>query len=97
MSENRLIDAHALLEKVQFRLPIDNQNAEVISGCVNIARRLIENAPTVGVVEVVRCEHCRHSDTISCPEGRVWCNHMTRYMKKDGFCSEGKENIDEQQ
>ena len=53
-NEKRLIDANELLEKVQFRLPIDNQNAEVIAGCVGIARRLIENAPTVDAVEVVR-------------------------------------------
>ena len=52
-NEVRLIDANALLEKVQFRLPIDNQTAEVIAGCVNITRRLIENAPTVDAVEVV--------------------------------------------
>lgn len=39
---------------------------------------------------VSSCEHCRSSDTISCPAGRVWCNHMMRYMKADGFCSEGK-------
>lgn len=51
-NEKRLIDANALLELVQFRLPIDNQNAEVIAGCVNITRRLIENAPTVDAVEV---------------------------------------------
>ena len=50
----RLIDADALLEKVQFRLPIDNHNAEVISGCVGISRRLIETAPTIDAVPVVR-------------------------------------------
>ena len=53
-NEKRLIDANALLELVQFRLPIDNQNAEVIAGCVDITRRLIKNAPTVDAVEVVR-------------------------------------------
>lgn len=42
--------------------------------------------------EPIRCEHCVSHDTISCPKGRVWCNHMMRYMKKDGFCSEGKES-----
>ena len=52
-TEKRLIDANALLELVQFRLPIDNHNAEVISGCVDITRRLIQNAPTVDAVEVV--------------------------------------------
>ena len=48
-----LIDRNVLLEKVQFRLPIDNQNAEVIAGCVGITRRLIEDTPTVDAVEAV--------------------------------------------
>ena len=50
--EKRLIDANALLEKVQFRMDIDNKNAEIIAGCVDITRRLIENAPTVDAAEV---------------------------------------------
>lgn len=43
----RLIDADALMENVQFRLPIDNKNGEIIDGCVRITRRIIENAPTI--------------------------------------------------
>ena len=48
-----------------------------------------------GVTIPTRCEHCQCSDTISCPAGRVWCSRMMRYMKLDGFCSEGKEKINE--
>ena len=51
-TEKRMIDANKLLEKVQFRMAIDNKNAEIIAGCVDITRRLIENAPTVDAVEV---------------------------------------------
>ena len=46
----RLIEANALLDKVQFRMAIDNKNAEIIAGCVDITRRLIENAPTVDAI-----------------------------------------------
>ena len=60
-NEKRLIDANALLELVQFRLPIDNQNAEVIAGCVDITRRLIENAPTVDAVEVTCIEEVKQA------------------------------------
>ena len=56
MATKRLIDANALLEKVQFRMAIDNKNAEIIAGCVDITRRLIDNAPTVDAVEVVHGE-----------------------------------------
>ena len=56
--QNDLISRSALLEIVQFRHPIDNHNAEVIAGCVDITRRIIENTPAVDAVKVVRCKDC---------------------------------------
>lgn len=49
----RLIDADALLEKVQYRIPVDNHNGEVIKGCVDITRRLIEAEKTIGPADLV--------------------------------------------
>ena len=54
---------------------------------ISTADHLIANGVTIHTT----CEHCQLSDTISCPAGRVWCSRMMRYMKLDGFCSEGKE------
>ena len=84
----RLIDANALLEKVVFRLPIDNKNAEVIAGCVDITRRLIENAPTVDAVEVVRCKDCQYS--AMCEDGTVMCWVYRTKLHPDAFCSYGE-------
>ena len=95
-NEKRLIDANALLELVQFRLPIDNQNAEVIAGCVNITRRLIENAPTVDAVEVVRCKDCKHCiPDENLIGGYGDCNRFERdndnsVVYEDDFCSYGE-------
>ena len=61
-NEKRLIDANALLELVQYRLPIDNHTGEVIAGCVNITRRIIENAPTVDAVVLP----CKIGDSLWC-------------------------------
>lgn len=72
-NEKRLIDANALLENVQFRSPIDNKNAEVIAGCVDITRRLIENAPTVDAAEVVRCKDCKHLNVLNRKEIYAHC------------------------
>ena len=41
------------------------------------------NVPTI-------CENCTHHDTESCPENRVWCKYLRRYMKMDGYCSFGE-------
>ena len=40
--------------------------------------------------EVVLCQNCTHHDTESCPENRVWCKYLRRYMKPDGYCSYGE-------
>ena len=52
-NEKRLIEANALLEKMQFRLPINDKTSEVIAECMEIVVRYIKNAPTVDAVEVV--------------------------------------------
>ena len=52
-TEKRLIDANALLEKIQYRLPIVGTIGEVLSDIVGMTRRHIEEAPTVDAVEVV--------------------------------------------
>lgn len=56
----RLIDANVLLEKVQFRLQLDTELSEIVAGCVNITQKLIEAAPTIDAVEVVRCKDCKN-------------------------------------
>lgn len=96
----RLIDADALAEKVQFRLPIDNYNAEVISSCVNITRRLIENAPTIDAVPVVRCAKCKYSMLWRKPTDKAVGDCIIRKMHSeddwfyavaaDDFCSYGE-------
>ena len=95
-SGKRLIDANSLLEKVQFRMDIDNRNAEIIAGCVDITRRLIENAPTVDAVEAVRCKDCKHYvwDEF---DGCYCCIQIGRFTKKDFFCSYGERKDDGKQ
>ena len=39
--------------------------------------------------EIVRCRECQNHKP-SNVRGRVWCKTMGRYMKEDGFCSEGE-------
>lgn len=78
MEEKRLIDANEVLE-----------NLDVIRGCgptdwddgINAAIRLVENAPTIDAVQVIRCGECSHSRALdrtdpyedSYVEGCLWC------------------------
>ena len=52
----------------------------------NIADHLIANGVTIPVL----CQNCKHHDTYTCPENRVWCKYLRRYMKLDGYCSYGE-------
>ena len=101
----RYIDADALKEQIQFRLPIDNKNAEVISGCVDITRRIIDNAPTADVVEVVRCKDCKHFHRaiLECVDGNPsdwgicdceWFNSEDYDVTENDFCSYGERRND---
>ena len=88
---NDLISRSALLEKVQFRLPIDNHNAEVISGCVDITRRLIEEAPTIEAEPVVRCCECkRRYDADECPMCFLIDGVYHEYTNGNGYCDRGE-------
>ena len=49
-NEQRLIDANALLEKIQFRRPAIDTETKIVSDCVQIVRKDIVAAPTVDAV-----------------------------------------------
>lgn len=53
-----------------------------------VVKAVAENCPTVDAVEVVRCNACQSHEPCAV-KGRVWCKKLCRYMKEDGFCSEG--------
>jgi hypothetical protein len=40
-------------------------------------------------IEVIHCKDCQSHEPCEV-RNRVWCSKMGRYMKEDGFCSEGK-------
>lgn len=42
------------------------------------------------VGDKILCQNCTHHDTEDCPQNRVWCKMLRRYMKLDGYCSFGE-------
>ena len=59
-NEKRLIDANALIAEYD----------RVHVGEPGKARKLIEDAPTVEAVEIVRCRDCKHKHSDS------WCEYV---------------------
>lgn len=80
----RLIDANDLLAEY------DRQH----EGEPGKARKLIEDAPAVDAVEVVRCKDCRH---ITVERGLCFCNVWEKFngMGYEGFCNYGERRPDE--
>ena len=78
-SEKRLIDANALIAEYD----------RVHIGEPGKARKLMEDAPTVDAVEVVRCRDCKyHEDTLVI--GFEHCCLYDLTMRYNDFCSYGK-------
>lgn len=55
------------------------------------AAHMIEEAPAVEAVPVVRCNECVHSEeTLLLPEGILYCNANAVPFQKNGYCNRGK-------
>lgn len=78
---SRYIDADALLEKVQFRVRINDDTDKTIKRCVEITRNLIENAPTADVAPVVHAiwKNCGEGD------GDWYCTNCKQCQTFDKF------------
>lgn len=85
----RLIDADALkwiisnnVYKVRDRFGSEDYGMFWIGGI----QMVIDAAPTIDAVPVVRCVDCVH---IGCDEGATWCTHP-RWVQLDGYCANGE-------
>ena len=70
-NEKRLIDANALREIYkkwipQLANPEDNGDRRGVETCIAV----LEDAPTIAAVEVVRCKDCKHRYSDS------WCEYV---------------------
>ena len=103
----RYIDADALLEK-RWDVPFETNDAHYVQ-VVDVAD--IENAPTADVVEVVRCEGCKHfyeyrdeyKSKVEGADGDCYIrilnsdNHQFCGVKYNDYCSLGERKTDNEQ
>ena len=84
-NEKRLIDANALIAEYD----------RVHIGAPGGARKLMEDAPEVDAVEVVRCKDCKHYE---CHKRKIYENCVRDYRlvptKPNDFCSYGERRTD---
>ena len=89
----RFIDADRALEIVYER-GIAHPNAYHLT---NYAMLVLQEAPTVDVVEVVRCRNCKYGDWDSKPDDAMVCMRTKDGFWRSGndFCSCGKRREDD--
>lgn len=73
----RLIDADELIE-IAHRIRLDSRER---------IERMIESAPTIDAVEVVRCKDCKFYDRGNCT---FWDDGYGAIVSSDDYCSQGK-------
>lgn len=82
-NEKRLIDANALIAEYD-RVHIDEPGK---------ARKLMEDAPTINAVKVIRCRDCKYFGVYKY-SGNMYCTNNNGYgfpnQKPDDFCSRGE-------
>lgn len=99
---SRYIDADALKMALYSIDTADcGYTADVLTG-LTIAKNVIDNAPTVDAVEVVRCRDCKHHRTLRdrdmCAKNADMLNGREvglRATRADDFCSRGERRTDE--
>lgn len=89
----RFIDADRALEIVYER-GIAHPNAYHLT---NYAMAILQEAPTVDVVPVVRCRNCKYGDWDSKPDDAMVCMRTKDGFWRSGndFCSYGKRKEDD--
>ena len=85
------IEREALLEDLQAAVENGGMGGMVASAL----KRYVKRAPAADVVEVVRCEDCKHAWIHPC--GYVYCHRDGRNAYEmtfnlDSFCSYGERN-----
>lgn len=89
----RLIDANALLKIYENWIPqlVGSEDAGDKRG-VETCIAVLQDAPTVDAVEVVRCKDCiRRYDTDECPMCFLSKGQYYEFTRNDGFCDRGEE------
>ena len=90
-NEKRLIDANAWIERVKeaYCPGCENYNGVRCRACwIDDAIGLVEDAPTVDAVEVVRCKDCEN--LCPCGNDNYICVSWGSWTDLEGWCCKGE-------
>lgn len=86
----RLIDADALIPIMKYAT-IDNEiGVFPIKIGFDAIQRVIDDAPTIDAVEVVRCKDCKHYSVEGETTRFGWCGYWNKPTDEKRYCSDGE-------
>ena len=89
----RLIDADALVSALNNgRLKEQTGRAVPFNAGVAFALTMVEYAPTIDAVSVVRCKDCKYYHQTFC---EIWSKYGTIQTREQGFCYMAERRDDE--
>ena len=92
----RLIDADALIPMMKYATTDKEIGVFPIRIGFDAIKRVIDDAPTVDAVEVVRCKDCKHKYVSGNGTTQYYvCDFMDAQYEDDGFCHHGESEVEE--
>jgi hypothetical protein len=90
----RLINADALIPIMKYATTDNEIGVFPIRIGFDAIKGVIDEAPTIDAVEVVRCKDCLNRDN-SCGMGEhKWCRFLKQTTSPDDYCSYGERRED---
>ena len=81
-------------ERYAFGVRTPNRHGQSMRGGIRKILRLIEQAPTIDAVPVVRCKDCKRRGSEICPmRYEEYCGYgieLNDFTQDDGFCMYGQ-------
>ena len=84
-----LIDRDYILSALGVFNDTANGDWDFLTG-IETAKEIVQNAPTIDAVEVVRCKDCKYGHAGKCNNEPCWVCGLTGHVTTaDGYCDEG--------
>lgn len=88
----RLIDADALIPIMKYTTTDNEIGVFPIRIGFEAIKGVIDEAPTIDAVEIVRCKDCINNDA-NCSGEENWCYKFGYVVDDDDFCSYGEKQV----
>ena len=88
---DKIIDPAPVIKRLANRcLAVKGMECTILGELID----MLHAAPGIDAVEVVPCQNCTNHTEVACPENKVWCKKLRRYMNTDAYCSYGERKND---